>query len=238
MRWNDFFYFSKGERNALSILLGLIATGWILLMLIHPADEPEKPEEYLPEKNKNGIQEHPADSTALTNIPKKDSKQTQKKVFILKDPKRHFKSNKPSYPQTSKYPQGTVVELNRADTTMLQMIPGIGTAFSNRIVKYRNLLGGFYSVTQLKEVYGIDEEKYKTLEKWFTADPNLIEKLQLNRLPTDTLARHPYINFRQANTLFRLRKQKGKLTGWENIYLLEEFSEKDREKLKHYLSFD
>jgi len=145
---------------------------------------------------------------------------------------------RPSYSRVEKLKDGTVVELNTADTTLLKKIPGIGSSFAKRIVGYRNLLGGFYTVMQLSEVYGIDEEKYNALATWFSADPSHIIKLSVNSLPQDSLRRHPYINYAQAKIISQLRKQKGKLSGWENLQLLDEFTDTDKIKLQHYLSFE
>ena len=64
------------------------------------------------------------------------------------------------FQKQEKYPEGTIVELNGADTTTLKKIPGIGSSFARRITKYRELLGGFHHIEQLAEVYGIDEERY------------------------------------------------------------------------------
>jgi competence protein ComEA len=52
----------------------------------------------------------------------------------------------------SSEPVFTPVELNSADSTDLVELYGIGPVFANRILKYRDLLGGFYSVNQLLEV--------------------------------------------------------------------------------------
>lgn len=145
---------------------------------------------------------------------------------------------RPSYPRTEKFAEGTVVELNTADTTLLKKVPGIGSAFAKRIVGYRALLGGYYSVTQLSEVYGIDEDKYNALAPWFTADPSLIVRLSVNNLPQDSLRRHPYVNYQQAKIISQLRRQKGKLTGWENLQLLDEFHDADKIRLTPYLSFE
>jgi hypothetical protein len=90
----------------------------------------------------------------------------------------------------------------------------------------------------LSEVYGIDEEKYNALMPWFSADPSLISRLKVNDLPQDSLRRHPYINYGQAKVITQIRKQKGKLTGWENLLLLNEFTDGDRIRLQHYLSFE
>lgn len=156
-------------------------------------------------------------------------------------PKRAFsekKTKRTVYPVVAKYPPGTVVDLNTADTTVLKKVPGIGSVFALRIVKYRRLLGGFASVEQLREVYGIDEERYAALAGWFAAHPSQVVPLPVNRWPADSLRRHPYISFRQARAIERLRVQKGRLSGWHNLVLLEEFTEGDRKRLLPYLSFD
>lgn len=162
----------------------------------------------------------------------------ERKESVSERVQRLTSYGRPSYPRTEKFAEGTVVELNGADTTVLKKVPGIGSAFAKRIVGYRALLGGYYSVTQLSEVYGIDEDKYNALAPWFTADPSLVVPLSVNNLPQDSLRRHPYINYGQAKIITQLRRQKGKLTGWENLRLLDEFTDGDRIRLTPYLSFE
>ncbi|MDR0796750.1 MAG: helix-hairpin-helix domain-containing protein, partial [Tannerella sp.] len=72
---------------------------------------------------------------------------------------------------------------------------------------------------------------------WFTVDASLIQKLEVNSLPQDSL-RHPYINYRQARAIVQLRTQKKQLTGWENLTLLDEFSDQDKSRILPYLSFE
>ena len=141
------------------------------------------------------------------------------------------------YTRTEKYTPGTLVELNTADTTILKKVPGIGSTFARRIVKYRELLGGFYDVSQLAEVYGIDEERYQTLAPWFIADTLHIRRLEVNALPAAALRKHPYLDYRQAKAIEQLRKQKSRLSGWENLQLIEEFTDTDKKRLTPYLSF-
>jgi len=237
MNWKDFFYFSKGERRALILLLLLITMAWLVLILTGRYSPIEGAE-----KIRSGTILYPVclyfPDTAI---------KTAESPSLLKEEKRTVKKQ-PASPaelpffvkstRVEKYPQGTVVELNTADTTTLKKIPGIGSAFSNRIVKYRNLLGGFYSVSQLAEVYGIDEERYTHLKNWFCVNPELIRKRKVNKLPLDSLSRHPYITYKQAKVIKQLCRQKGKLTGWENLQLLEEFTPYDKERIGPYLSFD
>lgn len=141
-------------------------------------------------------------------------------------------------PRAEKLSPGMTLELNAADTTALKKVPGIGSAFAGRIVKFRNLLGGYYSVSQLMEVYGIDEEKYAALSPWFTVDASKVQRLSVNLLPADSLRKHPYISYRQARVIERLRKQNKGLAGWENLQLLEDFTEQDKLRLLPYLSFE
>lgn len=145
---------------------------------------------------------------------------------------------RPAYPVSVKYKAGTVVELNSADTLVLKRVPGIGSVFARRIVKYRRLLGGFVSVSQLKEVYGIDESRYDKLEPWFKVEAGRVRRLQVNRLPADSLRRHPYIDYKQARILEELKRQKGRLAGWSDIELLEEFTGADKARLLPYLGFE
>jgi len=186
-------------------------------------------------------QSQPTDNksdTQTSTAQNEDKADTEKKEAVTERIQRLTSNSRPSYPQTEKFTEGTVIELNAADTTTLKKIPGIGSAYARRIVSYRNLLGGYFDITQLAEVYGIDEERYTNFIPWFSADPSLIKKLNVNILPLDSLVRHPYISYAQAKVITQLRRQKGKLTGWENLKLLNEFTEVDKIRLVHYLSFE
>lgn len=59
------------------------------------------------------------------------------------------------------------VNLNIADTSQLKRVYGIGDKLSERIVKYRDKLGGFVSMSQLKEVYGLDSTVVEDVERDF-----------------------------------------------------------------------
>ena len=234
MNWRDLLYFSKGERRALTLLLSLIVISWLILWFTdredHPSNEAPAVADTIIGKLDTLAKKDIPSPTTNTTVPR------QEKEPQRTEPKKTY--TKKSFPQTEKYPSGTVVELNSADTTILKKVPGIGSTFARRIVKYRELLGGYVSVQQLTEVYGIDEERYEELKPWFIADSTFIRKLNVNQAPIRELYRHPYIDSQQARAINQLRRQKGRLTGWENLRLLEEFSEADRERLSHYLSFE
>jgi len=139
-----------------------------------------------------------------------------------------------TYEKIEKYEPGTLVDLNKADTTELKKIPGIGSAIARMIVTYRAQLGGFYEVGQLREI-NLDADP---LLSWFAIDEADIRKLSVNSLSADRLRRHPYINFYQAKALVEHRRKHGALTSLQPFVLYEEFTASDLDRLSHYLSFD
>jgi len=132
---------------------------------------------------------------------------------------------------------GETVGLNTADTTALKKIPGIGSSYASRIVKYRTSLGGFAAKEQLKEVWGMTDELYQGIAPYLTVEKK-IKRMKVNHLTLDELRKHPYINYKQAKIIVDIRTRKGDIKSINRLGLLDEFSEKDIRRLSPYLSFD
>jgi len=101
------------------------------------------------------------------------------------------------------------IEINSADSCLLMTIPGIGKVLGPRIVKYRNLLGGFRSVSQLEEVYGIDKALLDNISKYIRTDSMLIRTIDLNRAGYVELIRHPYISRKNTEDILSYRRLEG-----------------------------
>jgi len=101
------------------------------------------------------------------------------------------------------------IELNSTDSIELTKLNGIGTVFASRIVRYRDLLGGFYKKEQLLEVYNFSEETFKSLENMIETDPGKIKKIQLNFAEFAELLRHPYLNMEQVRAIIDYRNVNG-----------------------------
>lgn len=133
-----------------------------------------------------------------------------------------------------KYPAGTVIDLNSADTIELKKIPGIGSGIASLITGYRQRLGGYYRIEQLQDIH-LD---YRQLQSWFKIQPEEIQCINLNHASVERLRNHPYINFYQAKAFVEYRKKKGALHNLKPFALYEEFTQTDLERLSHYVCFE
>lgn len=133
-----------------------------------------------------------------------------------------------------KYPEGTLVALNEADTTQLKRIPGVGSGIAKMIVAYRNRLGGFVCLEQLQEIPHVDA----SLNKWFTIQSAPFRKIRVNKDGLDKLRNHPYMDFYKAKAILEYRRKRGNIKGLSRLSLFEEFTEKDLQRLSPYLSFE
>lgn len=102
-----------------------------------------------------------------------------------------------------------VIEINGADSARLCEVRGIGPVFASRIIKYRARLGGFYSVLQLMEVFGLDSLKYGGIASQVKVDAALVNKININLAGFEELKGHPYLRYKQINALIQYRKQHG-----------------------------
>lgn len=105
-----------------------------------------------------------------------------------------------------------LIEINGTDSIKLKRLPGIGDKLSKRIVKYRDVLGGFYTLTQLKEVYGLREETIRRIETMLVIDSTRIRKIDLNFADWNELAGHPYIRNKLAGEIIKFRTRVGKIS--------------------------
>lgn len=132
---------------------------------------------------------------------------------------------------------GTIIELNKADTAQLAELNGIGPSFARRIVSYRERLGGFINKEQLKEVFGLDSEKYAGMQAQVMVDASLIRKIQINKVTFDGLKRFPYLGFKQMNAIIQFREQHGEYQSIDDMRNVAILNAETLNKIKPYISF-
>lgn len=134
--------------------------------------------------------------------------------------------------------QNIQLDINRADTNEWKLLPGIGSVFANRIVKYRELLGGFYKIDQLMEVYNLPLDTYERIKENVYVDSTyIIEKIKINSCSFGVLAKHSYVSNKQANTIINYRNQHGEFENLESLSRIKSLDSIFLCKIAPYLEF-
>lgn len=181
-------------------------------------------------------------ATGTKDLKNSNSYSQTNKIAQATTEKQDVNGNKPTEvaaTQSSVSPASInpTFDLNTADTTLLQQLKGVGSFTANRISRYRNQLGGFYSMTQLSEIKGLYPETLTRLQSMLKIDPSRIQTLNVNKVSLEKLRAHPYLSFYQAKVIVELRKARGKLNAIDELKTFKEFTTEDLERLKWYLSF-
>ena len=98
------------------------------------------------------------------------------------------------------------------------------------------MLGGFHSINQLKEVYGMTDSTFALLSSQIKVDEQTISKIPINAIDFNSLRKHPYFNFQSAQAIVNYRLKHGKLTE-SDIRSLGVFSDEKLSLILPYLSY-
>ena len=96
------------------------------------------------------------------------------------------------------------IDINRADSTELLALPGIGPYFAGKVVAYRRLLGGYSCPEQLMEIYHFDQEKYDGLKDLISCSES--SPYPLWDLPEEALSGHPHLSREEAHAIVLYRR--------------------------------
>lgn len=130
------------------------------------------------------------------------------------------------------------LNINTADSAALVAVDGIGAYSAQRILAYRQALGGFVSLRQLSEIKGLRAENLEQLIQVALIDSTKVRKIAINRASIKTMVAHPYIVYSQAVAIDDWRRERGRIDSLANLSFLEEFTPSDIERLQPYLSFE
>ncbi len=130
-----------------------------------PRMEPYAPD--LPESSEQGepsapIMQPDGGSVSGESVPLSSSSDSSTTPRVSEAPSS-ASTAAPSYGET-----GGMLNLNTATKEQLKTINGIGDAFAERIIAYRDSHGGFQSVEELKNISGIGEKRYAQWSPYFT----------------------------------------------------------------------
>src|SRR5436190_2858889 len=140
-------------------------------------------------------------------------------------------------PGIKRYTPGySVIDVNAADTTAFISLPGIGSKLAARIVNFRDKLGGFYSVEQVKETFGLPDSTYQKIKQYLKLDNPSVKKININTATVDELKAHPYIKYSLANPIVAYRNEHGLFSKVEDVKKVMVVTEEIYKKIQPYLT--
>lgn len=232
---------SRGEQRALLLLslLLIVSLACRILVGMIPDREPPGMEEFIRESRMVMAAMVRADS--LQHI-KEDSIRLRKEAFGQSSSGYPARRNTPPrYSAARNTPPRQAyagpIDLNRADSVQLLPLPGIGPVFAGRIIKYRNLLGGYASIDQLKEVYGMKEETLDLIRGRIRIDTSIIRRLDLNEATFRELLRHPYLEYEEVKALVEYRDFKKTISSPKELILNHILPDTTLSKMDGYFDF-
>jgi competence protein ComEA len=227
MEGKEYLTFSARERS------GIIALLLVVLMAAFAQKYFSKgqatvtiPGNLVQIRSNNGVAQK--DSSFESISPEDDNVRETKYTYT-----RNIKNRKTKYVNKERAP----FEINSADTTQFIALPGIGSKLASRIVLFREKLGGFYNVLQVREVYGLQDSVFKKIRPMLRCDPALMKKIDINSASLELLKAHPYIRWKNASAIVAYRNEHGSFGSGDDLKFIESLDSNDLTKFIPYLAY-
>ena len=157
------------------------------------------------------------------------------KPEFVKNDQRDFQINPPAN-NSYKKPSPQMVDINAADTTAFISLPGIGSKLAQRIITFRDKLGGFYSVDQIKETYGLPDSTFIKIKPKLTLTSVEVKKININTASLDEMKPHPYLRYNLANAIIQYRIAHGNFASVNDLKKIMIITEEIFNKVLPYLT--
>ena len=131
------------------------------------------------------------------------------------------------------------LDLNEVTMEALIEIRGIGAATAKKLINYRDKLGGFSSINQVEEIYGLWDNAKPIIYENLIVNPEKIQKRNLRNMEVAELAQHPYLTWNEAKAIISFLKQHPeirKIEALNQIHILD--SEKINKILPYFVLLD
>lgn len=142
------------------------------------------------------------------------------------------------HPDDLKQKPDMPLQINTVDSASLMQLKGLNKNLVRSFLRFRNASGGFVSVDQLRELYGMTDEVFLKINSYFVVDTVAVRKIRVNTAGVDKLKAHPYLNFYQAKAIYEYRRKKGKVKSIDELLKIEELDPNTLQKMEHYFSFE
>ncbi|HWI93927.1 MAG TPA: helix-hairpin-helix domain-containing protein [Flavisolibacter sp.] len=186
-------------------------------------------------RSKGGKFYKPEDIKKIWGMPGGFYERVKDYIAIAADQNKYRQNNfeKPTYTKPEK--KVLVVNINDADTSAFIALPGIGSKLASRIVNFRDKLGGFYSIEQVGETYGLPDSTFQKIKASLQLSGS-VKKLNVNTATKDEFKTHPYIKWNLANAIVEYRNRHGAFKSLDELKNIALINEAMFQKILHYLS--
>jgi len=196
----EWFLLPRGEQRALVAVTLLLLLSLMVRMGV----------QLLPGREPAGLKEFEREARAIMRaFARSDSVEQARQDSLDRIRSQRYDRNAYGDSRPSRMSQIHPIDINRADSAQLLPLPGIGPVFAGRIIKYRNLLGGFVDADQLGEVYGMPGETINRIRNRLWIDSSAIRKIRIDSASFGELLRHPYLEYEDVKALVEYREFQG-----------------------------
>lgn len=131
-----------------------------------------------------------------------------------------------------------IVNINEADSLEFRKLYGIGPAYARRLVSYREALGGYHHVDQIRDLYGMTDSLFYQIKSFLhVADTVTLESISINIATFQQLNAHPYISYELTKEILAAKSKYGKFKKLEDLNRLTQIDSITIAKLGPYLKF-
>lgn len=131
-----------------------------------------------------------------------------------------------------------VIDINKADSLEFQRLYGIGPGYARRLVAFREALGGYYSVDQVGDMFGMTDSLFLQIKSFLhVSDTVTLQTININLATFKQLNAHPYISFELTKEILAAKSKYGKFKQPEDLGRLTLLDTTGRRKLLPYLKF-
>lgn len=195
----EVYLLSRGERRGLLLVSLLLLISLGIRVGVELAPDPEVP----------GVAAFEEEArTFMALLAEEDSLEVLRRDSVKRSRKTYYPGTSSRGTKHIRQEAFQKIDLNLADSAELLPLPGIGPVFAGRIIKYRNLLGGFVRADQLREVYGMPLETVERISSLVFIDTTVIRKICLDSASFSELLRHPYLEYEEVKALVEYREFK------------------------------
>lgn len=196
-------------------------------------------------RNKGGKFKTPEDLQKIYGLHPNEFKRLLPYISISnREPQQEYvhdnnTANRPTYnkEKASGYSAPKLIDINKADTTAWITLPGIGSKLANRIVNFRDKLGGFHSIEQVAETYALTDSVFQKIKARLILESG-ITKININTADIELIKTHPYIRYKYAQQIIAYRNANGPYKSIDDLQKIMTLEQADYIKMRPYLTVE